>query len=1134
MSSRAEVKSVLHFSESLSADTLASSAAPSCVQSAPALGTLATRGGVYLTARYGLSILVSIGNMFLLTRWIGPHAYGLFVTSVGLTTFLASLTRFGIDTYLVRCEPPPSRAQYNVAFTLILINAFVLVVVGVACVPLLKSWYRNDEFAAPYLALLMTVPLTGAAGLPMAKLERALNFHAVAGIELGGQVLAFLVAAMLAWRGSGVWAPVGGLFCWQVFALVAGCAAARFSPGLALHAQESRRILTFGFGFAASMRVWQLRSLVNPILVGRFAGAEGVALVALALRVAEGIGFLRTAAGRLAIAALARLQSDRECIKKALEQALQLQVLVLGPLLCVFALCGPWIVPRILGARWSGVSIVYPFVAIGVLLSSVFNLQASALFVVGERWAVLKAFSCHVGCLSLATYLLVPRVGLVGYGWSELLACAGYGFIHSAIGKVAPISYRRVTPWLGLFIVILGMAAGWKALAGIAGTVLILFALLTAAQVISGAPNSLRAMSTKHLNAFTLRHARTFFAKAKLRGWSYLTGLIRFQLTAHVYLARNALKRAMAFLQTCRWRERISPPSVVTGNVISMMAGKNGRFHFLPTDIPAIVQGIPAHLRRRTVEEANRFLAHRFLFRNREEAFHDRVDWNFCPQGNLSWQWDLNRHRFFLTLGTAHYYSGDAQYMGHMLDLWRDWIESNPVGNGNWKYPFEVAARLQNWLWCYFLLVYSSVSRPPELAQLESALLEHARFVSDHLEYHWPNNHLLLEAKALYAFALLFPQLDAKRRFMKRARGVLCSEASKQILPDGCHAELSSMYHRIVAGELQELVLLADRLGAPLPEQISEKIRSMTSFSRAMLRPDGSVPLFGDSAENDTYLRFDSAHQDYSDLNYWLWPHLSDSECESPDDPATTTLEVFPDAGYAFLRNPERQNYVTFDCGQFSRCQTPNHGHSDALSFELWTKGHAVLVDPGVYFPWNDDTGWTAHFRSTSAHNTVEIDSKSQSEICVVCDVRRRAKCRILRQAVGGDFATVAAECVPYWSNGDRVRHTREICLHEAGLKIHDRIDGTGVHSLAWSFQFVPELDVMHHHDSLLGNISGERLFSLKNPMPQQLRLELFHGHKHPLRGWASRNSSRAIPATLARFSVQTQLPFETEFTFIL
>jgi hypothetical protein len=53
----------------------------------------------------------------------------------------------------------------------------------------------------------------------MAKLERELDFRRVAGIELGGQSLGLLVAAILAWFGTGVWAPVGGQIVWQMFVI---------------------------------------------------------------------------------------------------------------------------------------------------------------------------------------------------------------------------------------------------------------------------------------------------------------------------------------------------------------------------------------------------------------------------------------------------------------------------------------------------------------------------------------------------------------------------------------------------------------------------------------------------------------------------------------------------------------------------------------------------------------------------------------------------------------------------------------------------------------------------------------------------------------------------------------------------
>ena len=69
-------------------------------------------------------------------------------------------------------------------------------------------------------------------------------------------------------------------------------------------------MISYGFGLTASMRVWQLRTLVNPLMVGRIAGPEAVAFVAFAIRIAESLGSVRLAAGRVAMASLSRLQQS--------------------------------------------------------------------------------------------------------------------------------------------------------------------------------------------------------------------------------------------------------------------------------------------------------------------------------------------------------------------------------------------------------------------------------------------------------------------------------------------------------------------------------------------------------------------------------------------------------------------------------------------------------------------------------------------------------------------------------------------------------------------------------------------------------------------------------------------------------
>jgi O-antigen/teichoic acid export membrane protein len=415
----------------------------------------AMRGAAFLAARYGLGVLVSLGNMLVMTWWIGPHAYGLFVTAAGLITFLGTLGRMGVDVYLIRCEITPDARAYGVATGIILTISTMLAMGGVALVPLLARWFGNQEFVAPYLALLLTIPITALTGVPTAKLERALNYSGLAGVELGGQCLGLLVALAAAWHRLGVWAPVAGYASWQAFILVGTYRAARLHPRVDWGAPMARAMLAYGIGLTASLRAWQMRTLVNPLLVGRFAGAEGVAFVGLAIRIAESLGAVRNAAGRLAIAALARLRNRHEDFHSTLERALRLQILTLGPPLCGFALLGPFAIRHIIGARWMPSLTVYPFIAAGVLANSVYNLQASALFVLGKQWMVLRAYSVHLALLGAGTFFLLPHFGLAGYGWAELLACGGYWGIHAGLGHFVILSYRRLLPWLGIFCALL-------------------------------------------------------------------------------------------------------------------------------------------------------------------------------------------------------------------------------------------------------------------------------------------------------------------------------------------------------------------------------------------------------------------------------------------------------------------------------------------------------------------------------------------------------------------------------------------------------------------------------------------------------------------------------------------------------
>ncbi len=1099
------------------------------------LSHLATTGAGYLAIRYGLGVLVSLGNMLVLTWWIGPHAYGLFLAAIGLVAFLASLGRAGVDTYLVRRKAAPDQRIYDIATTLILVVSVGLVLAAAGFAPLLARWYGSREFVAPYLVLLCNLPIVGLTGVPTAKLEREFKFRTIAGIELAAQTVGLVLSLVLAWSGMGVWAPVAGQVAWQAFLLIASHWASRLLPRLRVDLIEAREMLSFGIGVTASMRAWQLRTLVNPLLVGRFAGAEGVAFVGLAIRIAEALGSVRLVAGRLAIAALARLQDRREEFRSALQRALFLQVITLGPLLCGFALLGPLVVRHVIGMRWMPSLAVYPFIAAGVLVNSIYNLQASALFVMGRQWLVMRSYLAHAMLLGAGTLLLLPRLGIAGYGWAELLACAAYFMIQTGLAGTAAISYRKLVPWLAIFLALVFapiLSRGWTAVLWLP---LIGTAAAWAWQQVPAEERRRNVVGPAAVGK--LRHLRNFAAKARQRGWPYVVAVATYSLRSRGYRLRLRVGRVIGnprdwWLSTA-FRLRSSSSNRREANRLGRV------FHFSAADIPGIILSIPEELRRRSIASADAVMEHRFVFRGWEQRFPGAVDWNACPNGNTSWQWDLNRHAFFLTLATSYYYTRDANYLTKLVELWADWIERNPAGMGAaWKHPFEVAARLQNWIWAYFLLRYSGAVTEAHLERFAAALREHGTYLNSNLEYHWPNNHLLLETKALYEYALLFPQFRETKRYLARAGRLLQREVLSQVLPDGAHSELCSMYHRILASELGEVALLCRRNRAPLSPAVEQRVEQMVEFSRALLREDGSMPLLGDSAMEDVQIRFDLAWQDHSDLNYWLRPpHVARPDRRTVPTPE---LRIFPEAGYAFVRGGKaaRRFHLTFDFGRFSRCAAANHAHCDALSFELYAGGRALMIDPGAYLPWKDGGRWAGYFRSTSAHNTLVVDGREHSKLCAHTGVQQEARTQLLGYSVAGGAASVSAECAPYWGADEGICHRREIRCDAGGtLRIHDHVAGSGRHRLEWSFHFAPDVEAQQSGTrTLAGKLKGEEaeIFRLEVLADDQPDLSLACGNTDPLRGWVAQHSSEVVPTYAAVYAMDAVLPLEIEFRFEL
>jgi O-antigen/teichoic acid export membrane protein len=410
----------------------------------------AIKGGAFLLVRQAIGIVISVAGVLLVTRIIGPRQYGLFAAGAGIVTFLYMFGTWGLDACLLRKTEDPEEKEFHQAFTLLLVASVALVVGVVALRHVIASFLKMPEESSLLFVLALAIPLNLLAVPAVVKLDRDLNFKQVAINELISQAAYYVVAVPLAFRGAGAWAPVAGFLTRQTGLLALSYWTAGSRPRLHWERGLIKQMLGYGLSYSSSIWVYQLRRLVNPIVVGRFAGAEAVGYVAVCVRVVEMISFASSATWRLAMPAFAKLNGDAARLRNAIAEGMRFQAVAVGFPLASFTLLAPFLIPLGFGQHWTPAVRVFPLVALGYFSNVVFNLHSSVLYMLGKNMQVTWFHTIHLILFAGSAAILVPQMGFVGYGWAEVLSVFSNFALHKfLVGAVGRPSYAAPAIWYG-------------------------------------------------------------------------------------------------------------------------------------------------------------------------------------------------------------------------------------------------------------------------------------------------------------------------------------------------------------------------------------------------------------------------------------------------------------------------------------------------------------------------------------------------------------------------------------------------------------------------------------------------------------------------------------------------------------
>lgn len=477
--------------------------------------------------------------------------------------------------------------------------------------------------------------------------------------------------------------------------------------------------------------------------------------------------------------------------------------------------------------------------------------------------------------------------------------------------------------------------------------------------------------------------------------------------------------------------------------------------------------------------------AHSFSFLNHTVRYDGPILWN-DPQQEKLWLYNLHYFDFLLPL-TA---KADAGQFEQAKKIITDWIENNPIGQGNGWEPYPISLRAVNWIFFYDAC-FDFFERDAEFRSVFlTSLYRQLHYLTFFLEYHLLANHLWANAKAL-VFGGLFFNIE---RWTKKGRRLLERELKEQILPDGGHYERSPMYHSIILTDVLDLINLfqhhRDSTGIDAQKRLPSLnaiAAKMLNWLRLMTHPDGQISLFGDSALGIAAPpeRIEQYARRVGVAVAGAGGELAAGTVGSQQS-VHGNLVAAAQSGYFVFRS--KDFYFAMDAGELGVPYQPGHAHCDLFSFECSFKGVRFIVDSGVgnYLP----TGLRHQARGIYGHNTVVVNGLDQAELWSAFRMGRRVAAPRLRFDAGAGLLT--AEYDNRLQKARGYSHKREVQWTDgshSSIRISDTVRGKNIRSIESLIHSHPDCKITIQPQRILLENAGVALQILLNEGIQEPEL---------------------------------------------
>lgn len=440
------------------------------------------------------SFILQFVASIIIARLLTPAEIGVFSVAMVLLGLAHRLRDFGAASYVIQ-EKELTPDKIRAAFSMTLITAWVMAIAIWLGSDYAAEFYREPGIRTVMLVVSLNFVLLPFGVIPMAYMQRQMNFQHIALINVGSNTVSTVTSLVLAYMGfsylSLAWGSVAGILCNIVLAQVWRPKDLPLLPGL----KEIRRVFSFGSLSSLVMILSDISQGAAEMILGRLSGMSVVGYFGRAMGLMSMFDrFVMSALWSVALPYFAEQSRNQHAMKISLLRSMTYATGLAWPFFVCLGLLAEPAITILYGDQWLPSIPLLKLLCVAMMLLSPFLLMSSIMTAIGQMKQNFYLLCAFVPVRILSLLIAAPFglraigisfivVNFIGVGMylvqGRLVLDVKPGEVVSALKSSAGVALMSALPliavllmggegsaehfWLELLVGITGCVSGWVA-----------------------------------------------------------------------------------------------------------------------------------------------------------------------------------------------------------------------------------------------------------------------------------------------------------------------------------------------------------------------------------------------------------------------------------------------------------------------------------------------------------------------------------------------------------------------------------------------------------------------------------------------------------------------------------------------